>query len=126
MPSLVVCPCCHAPHEYLYYNDGKKRSQLLCKVCNELFQADRRFQKKTKYWCPYCLHALFAWKQKKEATYYKCPNDNCEYWVRQIGKLNEKERELAKKKSSQFKLSGSIITNLTSLQFLLLKSRSSI
>ena len=105
VPDLVVCPCCHAPSEYLYYNDGKKRSQLLCKVCGELFQAGRRFQKKTTYWCPYCLHALFAWKQKKEATYYKCCNDHCEYRIRQIGKLNEKERELVKKKSSQFKLS---------------------
>jgi len=105
VPDLVVCPCCNAPSEYLYYNDGKKRSQLLCKVCNELFQAGRRFQKKTRYWCPYCLHALFAWKQKKEATYYKCCNGKCEYRLRQIGKLNEKEREFAKKKSSQFKLS---------------------
>ena len=105
VPDHVVCPCCNAPHEYLYYNDGKKRSQLLCKVCNELFQAGRRFQKKTKYWCPYCLHALFAWKQKREATYYKCCNDKCDYRVRQINKLNERERELAKKKSSQFKLS---------------------
>jgi putative transposase len=105
VPDQIACPCCHAPSAYLYYNDGKKRSQLLCKVCHELFQAGRRFQKKTKYWCPYCLHALFAWKQKKEATYYKCPNDNCDYRVRQINKLNEKERELAKKKSSQFKLS---------------------
>jgi len=105
VPDLVVCPCCNAPHEYLYYNDGKKRSQLLCKVCNELFQAGRRIQRKTRYWCPYCLHALFAWKQKKEATYYKCCNDTCEYRIRQINKLNEKERRLTKTRSSQFKLS---------------------
>jgi putative transposase len=103
--DLITCPCCHAPSEYLYYNDGKKRSQLLCKVCHELFQAGRRFQRKTTYWCPYCLHALFAWKQKREATYYKCCNDNCEYRIRQIGKLNERERKLAIRKSSQFKLS---------------------
>lgn len=104
VPDLVVCPVCHAPHEYLYYNDGKKRTQLLCKVCNELFQVKRRFRKKTRYYCPYCLHALFAWKQKKEATIYKCCNDHCEYRMRQIGKLNEKERKLAKERSSQFKL----------------------
>jgi len=105
VPDLVVCPFCNAPHEYLYYNDGKKRTQLLCKVCKELFQAERRFQNKTRYRCPYCLHALFVWKQKKEATYYKCCNDLCEYRMRQIGKLNEREREMAGKKSSQFKLS---------------------
>ncbi len=105
VPNEVVCPLCNASSGYLYYNDGKKRSQLLCKVCGELFQAGRRFRKKTRYWCPYCLHALFVWKQKKEATYYKCCNDHCEYRVGQIGKLNERERKLAMKKRSQFKLS---------------------
>jgi transposase-like protein/transcription elongation factor Elf1 len=104
VPELLVCPCCNAPHTYLYYNDGKKRSQLLCKICGELFQAGRRFQKKTKYYCPYCLHALFTWKVRKEVTIYKCSNDTCEYRVRQTAKLNEKERELAKRRSSQFKL----------------------
>jgi len=105
VPDLVACPCCHAPHGYLYYNDGKKRSQLLCKVCGELFQTEKRFQKKSKYHCPYCLHALFVWKQKKEVTHYKCGNDNCEYRRRQTGKLNEQERKLVKTRSSQFKLS---------------------
>ena len=105
VPDLVVCPSCNAPHQYLYYNDGKKKSQLLCKVCGKLFQAGRRFTRKTKYWCPYCLHALFTWKQKKEVTHYKCCNDNCEYRIRQINQLNQKEQDLAKKKSSQFKVS---------------------
>jgi putative transposase len=104
VPELIVCPCCSAPHAYLYYNDGKQRSQLLCKVCGELFQVQRRFQKKTRYYCPYCLHALFTWKVRKEVTIYKCPNDRCEYRMRQTAKLNEKERELAVRRSSQFKL----------------------
>jgi putative transposase len=104
VPELIVCPCCSAPHTYLYYNDGKQRSQLLCKVCGELFQVQRRFRKKTRYYCPYCLHALFTWKVRKEATIYKCPNDRCEYRMRRTAKLNEGERELAVRKSSQFKL----------------------
>jgi putative transposase len=105
VPDLIVCPCCNAPSDYLYYNDGKKRTQLLCKVCGELFQTSMRFQKKTKYYCPYCLHALFQWKERKEVTIYKCCNDNCEYRLRQIGKLNEKEKELREERTSQFKLS---------------------
>ena len=105
VPDLVVCPSCRAPSGYLYYNDGKQRSQLLCKVCGERFQAEGRFQRKTRYRCPYCLHALFTWKERKEVTIYKCCNDACEYRVRQMSKLNEKERELAKKRNSQFKLS---------------------
>jgi len=104
VPDIVVCPCCNAPHQYIYYNDGKKRTQLLCKVCGQLFQAGRRFQRKTKYYCPYCHHALFMWKQRKEVAIYKCRNDNCEYRIRKIKKLNEQERELVKTRSSQFKL----------------------
>lgn len=104
VPDRVVCPYCHAPHEYLYYNDGKQRTQLLCKVCNELFQVKGRFRRKTRYYCPYCHHALFTWKQRKEVTIHKCCNDTCEYRIRQTDKLNERERKLAKEKSSQFKL----------------------
>jgi hypothetical protein len=42
----VFCPDCSAPHQYLYYNDGNKRSQIRCKVCNHLFQLDNPFHKK--------------------------------------------------------------------------------
>ena len=105
VPEHVLCACCGAPSPYLYYNDGKKRSQLLCKVCGALFQAQKRFQQKTKYYCPYCHHALFPWKQKKEVTIYKCCNDQCLHRARQIEKLNAQEKTLRKKRSSQFKLS---------------------
>jgi putative transposase len=104
VPEHVLCACCRAPSPYLYYNNGKKRSQLLCKVCGALFQTQRRFQQKTKYYCPYCHHALFLWKQKKEVTLYKCCNDQCLHRARQIEKLNEQEKTLRKKRSSQFKL----------------------
>jgi len=46
VPHHLVCPCCSAPHKYLYYNDGKKRTQLKCKVCNHLFQIGQRFSLK--------------------------------------------------------------------------------
>jgi transposase-like protein len=68
---------------------------------------NQRFQKgkKTKYYCPYCHHALFTWKQKKEVTISKCCNDACPHRRQKINKLNEREKALAKKRSSQFKLS---------------------
>lgn len=102
----IVCPSCQAPHEYLYYNDGNKRTQLLCKVCRELFPVEKRFRrgKKTRYYCPYCQHALFAWKQRKEVTIYKCCNDRCPFRIQRSAKLNEKERALLPRRSSQFKL----------------------
>jgi transposase-like protein len=106
VPERTRCPSCQAPHAYLYYNDGKKRSQLLCKVCGKLFQQEKRFrQAKTKYYCPYCHHALFTWKQKKEVTFYKCCNDHCPHRARRMAKLNEREKRLITKRSSQFKLS---------------------
>lgn len=106
VPDLTRCPVCNAPSGYIYYNDGRKRRQMKCKVCNTLFQLNKRFRKggKTKYYCPYCHHALFTWKQRKEVTIYKCCNDNCEHRIRKIGRLNEAERKLINKKSSQFKL----------------------
>jgi len=106
VPEHTSCACCGAPHCYLYYNDGKKRTQLLCKVCNHLFQLNRRYQKgmKTKYYCPYCHHALFTWKQRKDVTIYKCCNDHCHHRIRKMRKLNDAEKALMKKRSSQFKL----------------------
>src|SRR4030042_289997 len=107
VPEQMVCACCHAPHRYLYYNDGIKRTQLRCKLCHALFQVSQRFQKgkKTKYYCPYCHHALFTWKQKTEVTFYKSWNDHCPHRARRIDKLNEREKTLITKRSSQFKLS---------------------
>jgi len=107
VPEHTSCACCCAPHHYLYYNDGKKRTQLRCKVCHHLFQLNRRYRKerKTKYYCPHCHCALFTWKQRKEVTIYKCCNDHCLHRIRKISKLNDAEKVLMKKRSSQFKLS---------------------
>jgi len=106
VPKLVACPVCNAPHDYLYYNDGKRKSQIRCKVCGHLFQVDQRFRKndKSKYFCPYCNHALFRWKARKEVTLYKCCNDACQHRVQALAKLNPNERALQKERSSQFKL----------------------
>jgi len=106
VPDQVVCLCCNAPHGYLYFNDGKKRSQIKCKVCGHLFQVQHRFRawRKSKLFCPYCGLALFRWKVQKEVTIHKCSNDNCLHRLQAIAKLNPSERALQKKRSSQFKL----------------------
>ncbi|MDP2982245.1 MAG: hypothetical protein Q8O92_02805, partial [Candidatus Latescibacter sp.] len=39
-PSYTRCEHCNAPASYLYVNDGRKKSQLRCKVCNTLFQSN--------------------------------------------------------------------------------------
>ena len=103
--NSIRCPNCNAPGKYLYYNDGKKRSQLLCKVCDQLSKvAYRRHPSQAKYWCPCCNSALYLWKKSEILTIYKCPNDQCSRYLSAKAKLNAKERELQKSKSSQFKL----------------------
>ncbi len=46
VPEKSTCPSCQAPSQYLYFNDGSKRTQLRCKVCQCLFQLAHRFKKK--------------------------------------------------------------------------------
>lgn len=106
VPPQVLCPCCGAPSAYLYFNDGKKRSQILCKVCSHLFQLQQRFKnnRKSKFFCPYCGRALFRWKSLKEVTLHKCSNDHCPHRLQALARLKPAERELAKSKSSQFKI----------------------
>jgi transposase-like protein len=107
VPDQVFCLCCNAPHYYLYFNDGKKRSQIKCKVCGHLFQVHHRIrnQRKSKQFCPYCGLALFRWKVRKEVTIHKCPNDKCPHRLQAVAKLNPAEKVLQKERSSQFKLS---------------------
>jgi putative transposase len=101
----ISCPHCDAPSDFLYFNDGKRRQQILCKVCGVLFQIDKKFRKpKTKYWCPHCGYALYRWKEQKLVTIYKCDNDRCPAYVSALNKLNTPEKELRKAKASQFKL----------------------
>lgn len=105
VPRSVRCPNCHAPGKYLYHNDGKKRSQLRCKVCHDLFKADGSHRlAKAKFWCPLCGGALYLWKQSSVMSIYKCPNDNCPRYLSAKARLNAKECKLQPRKSSQFKL----------------------
>ena len=106
IPETSTCPLCGAPHTYLYFNDGKKHSQLKCKLCSHLFQLNKRFQNsnKVKYLCPYCNHALFKWKERVDVTIYKCCNDNCPHRLKAIKRLNFREKKAFALKPANFKL----------------------
>jgi len=106
VPEGTICRICGAPSIYLYFNDGKKRSQIYCKVCFSLSPVHPRDREtlKTRYFCPFCEHALFLWKKKDGALTYKCDNDKCPHYLENRAKLNLRERILAKIKPSQFKL----------------------
>lgn len=37
----TVCPHCGATHEYLYFNNGKSKTQIYCKVCESTFSTEK-------------------------------------------------------------------------------------
>lgn len=104
VPKNSRCRICGAPAKYLYFNDGKKRTQLRCKVCNSLSQIHPRNRYKTKYLCPYCCRALYLWKERKDCSIYKCNNDECQCFLQNKTKLNIAEKIIVAVRSSQFKL----------------------
>jgi transposase-like protein len=106
VPQTEQCPGCHAPHQYLYYNNGKERTQLRCKVCSSTFQADNQYRKarKAKYFCPHCTHALFQWKVRADVIIHKCGNDACPHRITALAQLNPSEKAVRQSRSSQFKL----------------------
>lgn len=104
VPNHSLCYTCKAPSKYLYYNDGIRRSQLKCKVCNSVSQVNQRYFTDTKYLCPHCRHALYLWKERKDCSIYKCDNDDCPVYASNNKSLNFSERLLRTIKSSQFKL----------------------
>ena len=105
-PKGARCTNCNAPEHYLYVNDGRKRNQLRCKVCNTLFPSNRyRRESNAKYWCPYCDRALYLWKKNESRSLYKCGNKACSCYLKNLEKLNEREKKLQKTgMRSQFKL----------------------
>ena len=106
-PPGSRCERCGAPAEWLYVNDGRKCSQLRCKICGLLFPVRRvRRQASGPYWCPYCGNALYQWKHNAQWTAYKCKSGRrCPHYRERYEKLNRRERLLVKTgMASQFKL----------------------
>jgi len=105
VPSHQRCPHCDAPHNYIYYNDGKRRTQLKCKVCQSTFKLRKNLRKtKAKYWCPHCGYALYAWKKSLVVTIYKCGNDHCPHRIRRLKKLNIGEEIIRQTAPNHFKI----------------------
>lgn len=88
IPSDTRCPCCGAPVQYLYKNNGK-HGQLCCKICGTFFDPETtHFHKNFELRCPFCGHALVPVKNRKFFTVWKCVNDNCSYYKNNLRKIN--------------------------------------
>jgi ssDNA-binding Zn-finger/Zn-ribbon topoisomerase 1 len=106
LPAGHTCNHCGAPSDYLSFNDGKKRSQLRCKVYGKLSQVQRRLRKseRAKFWCPHCGQPLYRWKVKPDATLYKCGNDHCPAYLRALAQLNHVEPRAKKRLPKNYQL----------------------
>jgi putative transposase len=105
-PEKCTCHHCGAPVRYLYLNNGKLSSQVQCKLCKRTSPTDKpRRESKVKYWCPHCGYALFRWKEDGICTAYKCPNNQCGCYVRNLAALTPEENQMRQAgNTSQFKL----------------------
>lgn len=105
-PEKCRCQHCNAPARYLYLNNRKLGSQILCKICKRTTPTHQaRRESKSRYWCPHCGKAMFRWKEDGIATAYKCPTDHCPFYLRNLASLTAEERQMrADGNTSQFKL----------------------
>jgi transposase-like protein len=104
VPDISICRVCGAPSDYLYYNDGKKRTQIKCKVCNSLSQVNPGFIYKSKYWCPYCNSPLQKRKHRTNFDLYRCENDSCPFYISNKKNLTFSEKLLFTVQPFNFKL----------------------
>lgn len=101
--TSIRCAKCDAPSEYLYDNNGG-RGQYKCKVCSCLFHENNRFKKDVALKCPYCHRHLEHIKSREDFNIYKCKNNNCSYYLRNLKNMTKDEKKLYKSNPEEFKL----------------------
>ena len=93
IPKHCTCPACDAPVDHLMWNDGKRKSQVLCKVCQTRFSPtkDSRFSKTSVLKCPHCNHSLVVPKKdRKHFIIHKCVHPKCPYYLHNLKKVDKK------------------------------------
>ncbi|GEL76073.1 hypothetical protein TMU01_03080 [Tenuibacillus multivorans] len=103
VPTTLTCPKCSAPSEYLYANNGQ-RGQYKCKVCSCTFSNRNRFLKEALMKCPHCFKALEQIKARKEFDVFKCRNNACSFYQKNIKNMTSEEKERFKKDPQAFKV----------------------
>lgn len=93
IPSDCHCPACDAPVQYLSWNNGKKKTQVVCKVCQTHFSPteDNRFSKLSVLKCPHCMHTLVRKKDRKHFIIHKCVNPKCPYYLRNLKRVDKSD-----------------------------------
>lgn len=103
VPEALSCPYCHAPHQYIYDNNGSK-GQFQCKICKSCFAGTRQHPKNISFRCPFCGHSLDHKKERKQFNIHKCTNDACSFYQDNLAALSNQEYQEYQKKPYRFKL----------------------
>ena len=99
----IKCPCCGAPKEYLYDNNGKQ-TQFLCKVCSHVFSTNPFKDKDIVFKCPHCRHVLNHRASRDDFDVYVCKNSKCSYYLNNLASLTLTDKKKFEKNPTLFKL----------------------
>ena len=103
VPDDVHCPCCNAPHIYIYDNTGG-RGQFSCKICSTNFSRHNWIDNPIELHCPHCGHALSLEKKRKFFNIHKCRNNNCSYYQNSLKALSKDDIQEYRNNPEKFKL----------------------
>ena len=103
-PKGTVCPHCGATHEYLSYNNGNKRTQIRCKVCEKTFSTQKSYSQQVIRKCPHCGSKLSMIKSRNHFDIYKCMNPKCSHYKAELKKLSKEDKAKYKQNPSAFSL----------------------
>lgn len=104
VPVSITCPCCNAPSIYIYDSSFGRGQYLLCKVCKSTFNRKNRFSKSVILKCPHCLKTLEKIKERKDFFVYKCKNNECSFYKKNLNSMYDEDKKLYKKNPEKFKL----------------------
>ena len=99
----VKCPCCGAPKDYLYDNNGKQ-TQFLCKVCSYTFSTTLYKGKDTILKSPHCRYTLNHRISRDDFDVYVCKNLNCPYYLNNLVSLTLSDKKKFIDNPTLFKL----------------------
>lgn len=99
----IKCPCCGAPKEYLYNNNGKQ-TQFECKVCSHVFTNNPEKQIDVVLKCPHCRYTLNKRASREDFDVFVCKNSNCSYYLNNLATLTLTDKKKFEENPTLFKL----------------------
>lgn len=99
----VKCPCCGAPKDYLYDNNGN-HTQFKCKVCSFVFSNNHHKQNDIVLRCPHCRNTLSLRQKRTDFDVYFCRNPKCSYYLNNLASLTLMDKKKFEENPTLFKL----------------------